>query len=433
MSYIVTRGGASTSSQILSLTVEALPAQHLDRVSVPQALAGAIDVSKAHSVRVLEWPFMRSGQPVWIDINGVANLPLREGTPLSAPEFAAKRVEHSLPAAYLRSLPNRSTLTVETRVSLNGSAHKDFAVKLGTVSYRIENTKGVMANIRAAGTPTKLALSADGTRLYVTQTTTPKSVAVIDTQNYRVIHTITNIGSPLWLALHPNGSRLYVSDNSSAANTPVRVISTQDYSTLHTLTGFTTVHGLTLNKTGTRLYVADNGASEMVIFDTTHHNVVSRVTTTRPSAIAISPDGTRAHIAGAFDWRAINLANNAQLSQVNIVSQPQQIAHSPLLQRIYITQPDRGTVLIGNTATLQISQTLSGLQRPYGVAFHPKLERAYITQSGADLLTLMDTRTQNVIGAYAGFSQPRDVVVSPDGTYAYVANARNNTVSVVVL
>ena len=433
VSYIVTRGGASTSSQILSLTVETLPAQHLDRVSVPQALVGAIDVSKAHSVRVLEWPFMRSGQPVWIDINGVANLPLREGTPLSAPEFAAKRVEHSLPAAYLRSLPNRSTLTVETRVSLNGSVHKDFAVKLGTVSYRIENTKGVMANIRAAGTPTNLALSADGTRLYVTQATTPKSVAVIDTQNYRVIHTITNIGSPLWLALHPNGSRLYVSDNSSAANTPVRVISTQDYSTIHTLTGFTTVHGLTLNKTGTRLYVADNGASEMVIFDTTNHDVVSRVTTTRPSAIAISPDGTRAHIAGAFDWRAINLANNAQLSQVNTVSYPQQIAHSPLLQRIYITQPDRGTVLIGNTATLQISQTLSGLQRPYGVAFHPRLERAYITQSGANLLTLMDTRAQNVIGTYAGFSQPRDVVVSPDGTYAYVANARNNTVSVVVL
>ncbi|TFY96065.1 YncE family protein [Pseudomonas nabeulensis] len=433
VSYIVTRGGASTSSQILSLTVETLPAQHLDRVSVPQAAAGVIDVSKAHSVRVLEWPFMRNGQSIWIDIKGAANLPLREGTPLSAAEFAAKRVEHSLPAAFLRSLPNRSTLTVETHVSLNGSLHKDFAVKLGTVSYRIENTKGVMANIRAAGTPTNLALSADGTRLYLTQATTPRSVAVIDTQNYRVIHTITDIGSPLWLDLHPNGSRLYVSDNSNAANTPIRVISTQDYSTIHTLTGFTTVHGLTLNKTGTRLYVADYGASEMVIIDTTSHNVVSRVPTSRPSAIALSPDGTRAHIAGAFDWRAFNLANNAQLSQANTFSLPQQIAHSPMLQRIYITQPDRGTVVIGNTTTLQVSQTLSGLQRPYDVAFHPKLERAYVTQSGANLLTLIDTRAQNVIGTYAGFSQPRGVVVSPDGVYAYVANASNDTVSVVVL
>lgn len=433
VSYRVSRGGAITASQILDLTIEPLPAPYLEQASIPQAVGGVIDVNKAHSVRVGEWPFMRSAQRVWIDLKSAGNLAVRDATPVSAAEFSARRLEHSLPATYLRSLPNRSLLTLETRVSLNGSPHKDLAVKLRSVSYRIENTKGIMASIRAAGTPTNLALSADGTRLYLTQATTPPSVAVIDTQNYRVIYTITGIGAPLWLALHPDGTRLYVSDNSNASGTPVRVINTQNFSTVHLLTGFTTVHGLTLNKTGTRLYVADYGASRMVIVDTATHATLANVPTTRPSAITLSPDGTRVHIASAFDWTAIQLSTHTPVGQVSTVSLPRQIAHSPTLQRIYITQPDRGTVAIGNTSTLRISKLLKDLQRPYGVAFHPKLERAYITESGANLLTQVDTRSQEVIGYYSGFSQPRGVVISPEGAYAYVANASNNTVSVVVL
>lgn len=137
LSYDVIRANATTHSQVLTLTIDPLAEQALDLVNVPQASGSIINANAAHSVVINEWPFMNVGDPVWIDIKGVANLALRSGTPLTPAQFNAKRVEVDLPPDYLRSLPNQSALSIEVRVSLNGSVHKDFAVALRTVNYRI--------------------------------------------------------------------------------------------------------------------------------------------------------------------------------------------------------------------------------------------------------------------------------------------------------
>ena len=432
LSYTVTRAGATSISQVLTLTIDPLAEQVLDLVNVPQASNGIINANVAHSAVIQAWPFMRTGQPVWLEIKAAANRVLRDGTPLSAAEFNAKRVEVRLPADYLQSLPTQSTLRVEARVSLNGSAHKDFAIAFRPVDYRISNTVGIFATIPVGNSPNALALSPDGTRLYVACTFGRTSIWVIDTLRNRVIDSFEVPGSPLRLAIHPTAERLYVTDNSSATNTPIRLYSTRDYSLIDTLTGFTTVRGIRFNANGSRLYVADEGASRLVVIDTSNHQRVASIPVRAPIDVAVSPDNNRAHVATFFDWSIINLPTNSLINSADTRSAPVAIAHNPRGSQVYISAREGGSVTIGNTSTQRIEQTLTGLLGPYDIAFERGRDRAYVSQTDGDLLGIIDTRSRQVIGSYAGFNKPRGLVVAPDDSHGYVANIGGDSVSLVV-
>ena len=433
LSYTVTRAGATTVSLVSTLTVSPLPAQLLDLVSVPQAAGGIINVNSAYTVLVREWPFMRAGQAVWIDINGPgpAGLALREGTPVSPQEFAARRIELPLPNDYLRMLPTLSNLSVEVRVSLNGNIGKYFATDLRTVNYRINNAHGIFERITVGRGPNTLAFSPDENRLYVSCLFGQPSIWVIDTQRNRVIDNFEVSGSPIWMAVHPTNGRLYVTDNSVATQTPIRVYSPQDHSLVDTLTGFDTVNGIAFNSTGSRLYVADNRAAMLVVLNTANHQRLASVPVPNPIDITLSPDNSRAHIATLSGWAIVNLTNNTLISSV-AAANPTSIVHSPRASQVYITRRDTG-VAIGNTQTQRIEQTLTGFQGPYDVAFQRGRDLAYVTQTDGDRLGIIDTRLRRVIGAYAGFSKPRGVVVATDGSHGYVANIGDDTVAFVVL
>ncbi|WP_256578762.1 YncE family protein [Pseudomonas sp. NS1(2017)] len=432
LSYTVTRAGATTASQVLTLTIDPLAEQVLDVVSVPTESNGIINANATHSVLILAWPFMRVGLPVWINIKAAANLVLRDGTPLSAIEFSTKRIEVALPADYLRSLPTQSNLSIEARVSLNGSTHKEFAVAFRTVNYRITNTVGIFARIPVGSSPNALVLSPDGTRLYVACAFGRPSIWVIDTLRNRVINNFDVPGSPLRIAIHPTAQRLYVTDNSSATDTPIRIYSTQDHSLVETLTGFTTVRGLAFNSSGSRLYVADGGASQLVVIDTNNHQPVASIAVRDPYDVVISPDNTRAHVATFFNWSIINLLNNTLINSVDTHSQPVTIAHNPRGSQVYITGRNNGLVTTGHTLTQRIEETLTGMQGPYDIAFERVRDRAYVSQTDGDLLSIIDTRTRRVIGSYAGFDKPRAVVIDPGGSHGYVANIGDDSVSLVV-
>ena len=71
----------TSASQVLTLTIDPLTEQALDLVNVPQASNGIINANVTHSAVIQAWPFMRTGQPVWLEIKAAANRVLRDGTP----------------------------------------------------------------------------------------------------------------------------------------------------------------------------------------------------------------------------------------------------------------------------------------------------------------------------------------------------------------
>ena len=298
-----------------------------------------------------------------------------------------------------------------------------------------EEPAAIVNTISVQGSPNRLVLNKEGTRLYVASSTLPQGITVIDTATLRVLTTITNVGSPIWLAVHPTASRLYASDNSQAASTPITVIDTSTDTAIEQIRGFGTVRDMALNSSGTRLYVADHGASEVVVINTTNHQRIAATDVAYPRAIAIAPGNARSHVASSnVGWNSINLGTNAIVAQINTVAgEPSSITHARFQAHVYITYRERGEVYIGDTSTLGEKTILTGLLAPYQVAFHTLRATAYITETSGDRVSIVNTSTQAIIGSIQGFNKPRGIVIAPNGRTAYVANIGNSTVSQVQL
>jgi YVTN family beta-propeller protein len=293
----------------------------------------------------------------------------------------------------------------------------------------------IIRTVPVPGSPNRLVLNSDGSRLYVASATLPHGITVIDTSSLSIITTIINIGSPIWLAMSPTSPRLFASDNSQASDTPITVIDTTTDTVINQVRGFTTVHGIALNSTGARLYVADYGASEVVAINTNNYQRIAATAVRYPEDICVAPGNARSHVASTTDdWTSINLGTNRVVFQSNtLAGEPTSIAHARFAARVYITYRDRGEVYIGDTSTAQASSILSGLLGPFQVAFHTMLERAYLTETDGKRVSIIDTRTQTVTGTIPGFDKPRGIVVAPSGRLAYVANIGSSTVAEVRL
>lgn len=293
----------------------------------------------------------------------------------------------------------------------------------------------IIRTVPVPGSPNRLVLNSDGSRLYVASATLPHGITVIDTSSLSIITTIINIGSPIWLAMSPTSPRLFASDNSQASDTPITVIDTTTDTVINQVRGFTTVHGIALNSTGARLYVADYGASEVVAINAINYQRIAATAVRYPEDICVAPGNARSHVASTTeDWTSINLGTNRVVFQSNtLAGEPTSIAHARFAARVYITYRDRGEVYIGDTSTAQASSILSGLLGPFQVAFHTMLERAYLTETDGKRVSIIDTRTQTVTGTIPGFDKPRGIVVAPSGRLAYVANIGSSTVAEVRL
>lgn len=139
--YTVKRGGNTVQSKELTLRVTALPSNALDLVSVPEASASnVISVNATNNVQIQRWPFFKSGQAVFIElVHTTGDRTLRDGKVVSTTEFSAGRTLDLIPGDYLKPLPNNSTLTINAKVSLDGSNLESTAVSLGSRTYTLSS------------------------------------------------------------------------------------------------------------------------------------------------------------------------------------------------------------------------------------------------------------------------------------------------------
>ncbi|MFN3006305.1 beta-propeller fold lactonase family protein [Mycolicibacterium wolinskyi] len=224
---------------------------------------------------------------------------------------------------------------------------------IDTSTYRVIDTNTAVAgtnSISVGSAPSALALSADGSRLYVANRTS-NTVSVIDTSTYRVIDTNTavagtnsiNVGSsPSALALSPNGTKLYVVNTGSGTvsvidtATNVRIDADPTSSSLDIRVGGAPT-SVALSPDGSLAYVA-NGPDTISVINT-KTNTVARTVTIDPTAesgghvIAVDADGT-VYVTDAFD------RNVRVVSLANVNTAPQSTAQPT----VGSPNPDTGTV-----------------------------------------------------------------------------------------
>jgi YVTN family beta-propeller protein len=159
-----------------------------------------------------------------------------------------------------------------------------------------------------------MAITSDGSQLYISVTAPSPTVKVIDTASMSITATIPVGNLPYGAGVTPDGGRAYVASYSS--NT-VSEIDTQRNTVTRTIPVGGGANSARVAPDGTRAYVANTVSSTISVIDLQTNVVVATIpVTTNPRTLEFLPDGTRFYVANSGNVQVINTATNAIVATV---------------------------------------------------------------------------------------------------------------------
>lgn len=336
-------------------------------------------------------------------------------------------------------------------------------------------------------TPLNLATSPDGTELYVACEASD-TVIVVNTATRQVAAEIQVGGQPNDVTFSPDGRRAYVSNRLDDS---MAVIDTQSREVLQHLAVGDEPHGVLTDRSGQRVYVLNTSADSISVIDSATMEETKRLAASRsPWSLAISPDGK--HIAATNTVAQFVKFRTPPVSEVTLIDTQRAIVEHRielpgvnLLQGIdwhpsgefALVTLNRTKNLVPMTRLLQGWTITNGLgvvwrsgrvdqvlldepslyfPDPADVAISPDGSIALVTSSGSDrvavidigkLLAILDAASPyerehvlpNHLGRPTEFivkhlptrHSPRGVTFAPDGQTAFVANALDDSLTVI--
>ena len=269
-------------------------------------------------------------------------------------------------------------------------------------------------------TPVNLAVTPDGTQIYVACEAS-SSVVVVDVHERRAIGEIAVGGQPHDVAFSPDGTTAFVSNRLDDS---VSVIDVATRDVRRTLTVGDEPHGVLTDRAGRWLYVLNTAEDNISVFDTSSWEEVKRLSASRnPWSIALSQDGER-----------ILVTNN--------LSRFVPFRTSPMSE---VTVIDAGRGVVEDRVVVD------GANLIQGVSWHPRGDFALFTLNRTKNLVPMTRIVQgwtitNGIGILWNdgrvdqvlldepnrhFPDAADVELTPDGRYALVSSSGSDRVAVI--
>ena len=263
-----------------------------------------------------------------------------------------------------------------------------------TVSVINAKTNTIEGSPLFAGSyPRGLALSSDGSKLYVANETYTGEVTIIDLANGNNTTTITGLGAdPIGVALTPDGSQLWVCDYGALT---VDVIDTANNQVLGQIVVGNGAYSVTFTPDGTKAYVASQFATTVSVVDTASRKVEGTIRAgAHVSALVLAPTG-----GTAYALRSLKGQN--------------------------------GEIVVADTTTDKIVKTISlGHGWPGNTpALLPGGQFLYVPDYANNVVVLLSTR-RNALTSSGSFScnAPTNIAIAPDGVHAYVTSGNIVTV-----
>jgi YVTN family beta-propeller protein/VCBS repeat-containing protein len=185
----------------------------------------------------------------------------------------------------------------------------------------------------------------------------------------------------------------------------------------------------------TKTYVANQYSGTVSVIDRSTGTVstINNVVNT-PTAIALSPDFSRAYVAGNGAVAVIDTSNSQVIRTIQTnAGQIYGVAVSPNGQLVYVTNSGGNSVSVINpTAQNPVMATVGVGVTPTGIAVSADGTRVYVTNWNSNSVSVINTATNQVVGnPIAVGANPFGIAISPDGTKLYTANYGSGTVSVI--
>jgi len=336
-------------------------------------------------------------------------------------------------------------------------------------------------------TPFNLVVGPDGRNLYVACEASD-SVIVVDTRQREVVAEVSVGNLPHGVALSPDGSDLFVSNRGSDT---VSVISTETLAVTTSIPVGDEPHGLVVDAEGRHLYVANAGSHDISVVDIASGREVKRLAAGRGTwDVCLSADAgsvlvtnNLSHFVGfretsrsevtVIDAASAKVADRVMVPDANLVQGVDVTPDGSLTlvtlirtkNLVPMTRVIQGWVLTNGLGVLwpdgRVDQLLldepdNYFADPTDVAITPDGRYAFVTGGGVDEVAVVDIRRMrallegatdwerdhllpNHLGAPTEFvltripvgANPRGIAMASDGLTVYVADALDDTVSVI--
>ncbi len=336
-------------------------------------------------------------------------------------------------------------------------------------------------------TPLNMAFSPDGKELYVACEAS-HTVIVVDVRQRRKIAEIPAGHHPTEVTFSPNGARAYVSNR---LDDTISVIDVSSREAVATVPVGDEPHGVLTDNSGKHLYVLNTSADSISVIDTKTLKEIKRLTASRsPWSLSHSPDGSLIYVTNNLS-RFVDF-RKPSISEVTVIDTSRAavrdriaVPAANLLQgvdwhpsgKFALITCNRTKNLVPMTRLVQgwtITNALGVIWKdgrvdqvlldepgmcfpdPADVAITPDGRLALVTSSGSDrvavvdiprLLSILEAATDeerlhvlpNHLGKPTEFvithiptkNSPRGVLITADGKTAFVANALDDSLTVI--
>lgn len=183
---------------------------------------------------------------------------------------------------------------------------------------------------------------------------------------------------------------------------------------------------------GAYAYVAKGGTDAAVINLANNAVVATIPLVSSQTGVAASPDGSRVYLVseGTDDVTVINTQTHSVVTRIPVPNRPWSAVVSPDSTLVYVTQSSGSAISVISAATNTVVSTIPNIQSGYGIAITPDGQRLYVAPAGGAYVYTVDTTTYATATIGVG-NYPIAVAVSPDGARAYVSALIGNNLSVI--
>ncbi len=315
-----------------------------------------------------------------------------------------------------------------------------------TVSVLDTARGAVTATIRVGQHPRGLALSRDGSRLYVAVSGASRcppgvarakcarlprdfsadGVAVVDTRTLKVLRLLPAGSDPIELALARGERQLFVSDQQSAALAVVDLRAGTIVTHIRVASG---PRAVAISPNGQWVAVASEVSPALTLIDS---HLLESVRTTalgeRPVDFAFAADGREAYVADelaaavyrigmpaglAGEGSPVPAARAQELLPLPKADRPSSIVLDALRGRLYVGAGGRGTVAVIALAGPKLVREVHVGTRPRGIALTPNARLLFIADAGSNAVAVLDTTTLKVLAKIPVGRSPWEIAIGP--------------------
>jgi YVTN family beta-propeller protein len=191
------------------------------------------------------------------------------------------------------------------------------------------------------------------------------TVSVIDTTSNTVAATIAVGNEPFGVAVTPDGSTVYVTNLLS--NT-VSVIDAASNTVTATIGVGSGPLGVAVTPDGSTVYVTNSLSNTVSVIDAASNTVTATIGVGR-TGVAVTPDGSKVYVTNAAEATvsAIDTATHTVIATISVASDPIGVAVTPDSSTLYVANGDPDTVSVIDTTSNTVTATIAVGSFPVGV------------------------------------------------------------------